>query len=380
MWQTPKAIGPIALFVALIVSGVGIILPADTAYPDDCLAAPNSPAPPGNHWYFRIDWAKKARKCWYFRALGKSGQQLVAQVTSAASARLQLIKPKSASRAAPSATASISTSPAGSAPPVPHLEMLAVELQPAPMIGSGTDQDVERSGRERSSPASSIQGLTLQNVMTQAGLSTPTPAVAALDTTPDAVEQSWRESSRTSIPQALASQEGATPKLTAPDEDMGVDSVRPKDDAPAADNAESHERLFQICVSFLSSQFHGLMALGHEWKIGGILALLVLTFGLPVAGILRLVAMKIVLQRRKLVIDHSAPNLTDNQDQHERRDDQRQQESDLTDSLQTEKSSVARPRNSAPETSRTARREFEVVYAWAQLSAELSSENYTKNR
>ena len=143
--------------------------------------------------------------------------------------------------------------------------------------------------------------------------------------------------------------------------------------APASDNAESHaKRLFQICVSFLSSQFHVLMALGYKWKIGGILVLLVLTFGLPVAGILRIVAMKIVPQRRN------------NQDR--RRDDQRQQESDhyqqeldLTDSLQTEKSSAARPRNSAPETSRTARRDVEVVYAWAQLSAKLSSQNSTKN-
>jgi hypothetical protein len=60
MWQTPKAIGLIALFVAVIVSGVGIVMPADTAYTDDCLAAPNSPAPQGNHWYFRIDRAKNA--------------------------------------------------------------------------------------------------------------------------------------------------------------------------------------------------------------------------------------------------------------------------------------------------------------------------------
>ena len=50
--------------------------------------------------------------------------------------------------------------------------------------------------------------------------------------------------------------------------------------APASDNAESPaKRLFQICVSFLSSQFHAFRALSHKWKIGGILALLVLTLG-----------------------------------------------------------------------------------------------------
>jgi hypothetical protein len=84
-------------------------------------------APEGNRWYFRIDWAKK-RKCWYFRALGQSGQQVVAQSTSAseASARLQSIKPKPASKAASSASGSISTSPAGSAPPL--------RSQAAPMV------------------------------------------------------------------------------------------------------------------------------------------------------------------------------------------------------------------------------------------------------
>ena len=333
MWQTPKAIGLIALFVAVFVSGVGIVMPADTAYTDDCLAAPNSPAPQGNHWYFRIDRAKK-RKCWYFRVLGDSGQQMVAQAASAASSRLQSIKAKAALKAAPSAGAS---TPAGSTPPVPHLEMLAVEPQSAPMIGTRTDEDVEPSGRESSSPASpNPQGLALQNAMTQATLSNPTPAVAALDTTSEAVEQSGRGGSRASSnPQALAFQ-----------------------DAPASDNAESPaKRLFQICVSSLSSQFHAFIALGHKWKIGGILALLVLIIGLPVAGILRGVAMKIVRRHRKLVTDHSAPNLIDNQDRHGRRNDQRQQDSeryqqecDLADGFQTEKSYTARARNSAPET------------------------------
>ena len=263
MWQTPKAIGLIALFVAVIVSGVGIVVPADTAYTDDCLAAPNPPAPQGSHWYFRIDRAKK-RKCWYFRVLGNSGQQMVAQAASAASPRLQSIRPKSALKAAPSASAS---TPAGSTPPVPHLEMLVVEPQPAPVIGTRTYEDVEPSGQESSSPASpNPQGLTLQNATPQASLSNPTPAVAALDTTSEAVEQSGREGSRASLnPQALAFQESATPKVTSPAEDTGVVSVRPKAD-PASDNAESPaKRLFQICCPFYPANF---MHSG-PWAING---------------------------------------------------------------------------------------------------------------
>jgi hypothetical protein len=82
-------------------------------------------------------------------------------------------------------------------------------------------------------------------------------------------------------------------------------------------------------VSFLSSQQHAFIALGYKWKIGGVLALLILTFGLPVAGILCGVAMKIVPRRRgRIIIDRFAPNLIDNQDQHERREDQPQRDSE----------------------------------------------------
>jgi hypothetical protein len=347
MRQTPKPIGPVALFAALIISGVGIIVPVKTAHADDCLAAPNSPAPQGDHWYFRIDWATK-RKCWYHRALGQSEQQVVAQATSMASDRSQSIIPKSASKANPSASASTSTSPAGSAPPLPYLELLAVELHPAPMIGLRTDEDVERRGQEGSSLASAVpQALAVRNATTQADLFNPA-AIVALDTTPDAdVERSRREGSgASSIPQMPASQETTMIKATAPAEDTGMVPMGPGANGQASDNVESSaKRLFQICVSFLSSQLDALIALDHKWKSVGVLVLLILTFGLPVAGILRAVAMKIVPRRReRVIIDRPAPNLIDNQDQRERRDGQHrqaseryQQEADLTDTFQKEK-------------------------------------------
>jgi hypothetical protein len=55
----------IALVATLLVwwcAGLGV--PANTARADDCLTAPNSPAPTGSHWYFRPDRAKQ-RNCWY---------------------------------------------------------------------------------------------------------------------------------------------------------------------------------------------------------------------------------------------------------------------------------------------------------------------------
>jgi hypothetical protein len=45
-----------------------IIMPYGTA--DDCLAQPNSDAPQGQHWYYRIDRGTK-RHCWYLKGQGE---------------------------------------------------------------------------------------------------------------------------------------------------------------------------------------------------------------------------------------------------------------------------------------------------------------------
>ena len=63
--QTAKSLGWVALLV--LVTGVNPALPANPAGADDCRSGPNSPAPAGTHWYYRLDWATQ-RKCWYVRA------------------------------------------------------------------------------------------------------------------------------------------------------------------------------------------------------------------------------------------------------------------------------------------------------------------------
>jgi hypothetical protein len=361
--QTQRPVRAIALLATLIVSGVGIGVPTDSAYTDDCLVAPNSPAPPGNHWYFRIDGEKK-RKCWYFRAVGQSGQQAVAQATSASAplARLQSIKTQSAPKAAPAASASMSTSPGGSTPPS---NMPDVKPHSDQMISATSESDVERNEREASSESIS-QAVALPTP--QADVSNPTPMITALDTTLEAdVERSGREGSSASIPQELASQESATPKVITPTENTGVVSVRPRADGQASDNAENTAKgLFQIlrchgCMSLLFNQLHTLIAPDHRWKMTGkgALVLSFLIFGLAVAGTIPGVAMKVVSGRRdRVIVDHSEPNLIEGQFEHERRDDQHQQEwegyqqqSDSTNNFLTERiqSSTARSRNSAPE-------------------------------
>jgi hypothetical protein len=70
----PRPIGSIALVATLLVSGVGIGVPANIARADHCLSAPNYLAPQGSHWYYQLDWATQ-RKCWYLRAFGPPAQQ-----------------------------------------------------------------------------------------------------------------------------------------------------------------------------------------------------------------------------------------------------------------------------------------------------------------
>ena len=74
IWKRARAI---ALLAVLALFGLGIGLPVNTTYAGDCLAAPNSSAPEGSHWYYRIEHATKL-KCWYLHALDEAGQKTVA--------------------------------------------------------------------------------------------------------------------------------------------------------------------------------------------------------------------------------------------------------------------------------------------------------------
>jgi hypothetical protein len=80
--EIPRPLGSIALVATLLVSGVGVGAPANIAGADACLTAPNSPAPQGSHWYYRLDWATQHR-CWYLRAPGQPAQQAAAPATLA---------------------------------------------------------------------------------------------------------------------------------------------------------------------------------------------------------------------------------------------------------------------------------------------------------
>ena len=69
-----NSLGSVATVGSVLLSGILVGPRADTAHADTCLAAPNSPAPVGSHWYYRSDRAN-ARKCWYVRVIGEPAQQ-----------------------------------------------------------------------------------------------------------------------------------------------------------------------------------------------------------------------------------------------------------------------------------------------------------------
>jgi hypothetical protein len=68
------------LLVALLGAGLGAgFARAQNA----CLGAPNAPAPPGSHWYYRTDQSAQ-HKCWYVRPLDQAIQATPAQEKPAA--------------------------------------------------------------------------------------------------------------------------------------------------------------------------------------------------------------------------------------------------------------------------------------------------------
>jgi hypothetical protein len=136
--------GSVALVVALFVSGLSIGATVDTADADNCLEAPNSAAPQGSHWFYRLDRTNQ-RKCWYLRAPGQPAQQAAAPATSTSATPSNSMASQSAPMAAAeSASAPTSITPGGSAQPSPHLKILAVRPRPAPVVGATTDEPVQQ--------------------------------------------------------------------------------------------------------------------------------------------------------------------------------------------------------------------------------------------
>ena len=155
--QVPRAFASIALVATLLISGIGVMAPSTTARADDCLAAPNSPAPQGSYWYYRLDRATQ-RKCWYTRAPGQPAQQLAAPATTGPAASLH-------------STPALSGAPLPhvSAAPSPRVRISAVKPIPPPVRDGTADKTIQQSAQaENPASVAAPQASTLSETRAQA--------------------------------------------------------------------------------------------------------------------------------------------------------------------------------------------------------------------
>jgi hypothetical protein len=272
--EIPRPFGTFGLVAALLMSGVCVTVPARA---EDCLAAPNSPAPQGTHWYYRLDWATQ-RKCWYTRAAGQPVQQ------AAAPTRLARVTPLS--KPAPSGPtpatdgAPMSVSPGDSAPPSPRVKMLADKPTSAQEITATSDKLAQRSANEGNTAPPTIEALAPQ-------------ASTSSQTSPQSAEPS------------------PVPSVTWPDAPPAVAAVQPQ--APVAIPTAALADEGSVDAERIAGGGKPTNNAGMPMIIFPILAL-----GLTAVGIL---SMKIAAaRRRRIVMDHAEPDRVYDQRQHEWRD------------------------------------------------------------
>jgi hypothetical protein len=78
--------GTMAFVSAFLAAGFCASVPANIAFAVDCLTAPNSPAAPNSHWYYRTDRTQQ-RQCWHLQTDNGPSAQGGAQSASEAPAK-----------------------------------------------------------------------------------------------------------------------------------------------------------------------------------------------------------------------------------------------------------------------------------------------------
>jgi hypothetical protein len=133
---------PWTALVAL-VSCVTLAMPANLARADDCRAAPNSPAPAGTHWYYRLEWTTQ-RKCWYVRAPARRTHHAIARRLAPA-----MSVPSDSATVAdvPSLT---TPSPGDVTPPPSPARTSALRAISAPASGAAIDKTHQQSVQDES--------------------------------------------------------------------------------------------------------------------------------------------------------------------------------------------------------------------------------------
>jgi hypothetical protein len=294
-----RLVGLIVFVVTLLVSGIDVGMP-NTARADDCLTAPNSPAPQGTHWYYHVDRTNQ-RKCWYVRATSQPAQQEAAQATSEAAPAAQSHSMPVSSGPMPATTAAsapMSISPGNSAPRLPHVRILAVKPKLVAAISATTDKSVQGSGQEGSTGPSIPEAPAPKastSLQTNAQAAGPAPAAPA----------AWPDVLPT-VATVGAPEPGAVLA------DAGAESVGPKTDTQVPDRTENTARGGEPTINA-----------GMVGPLTATPVLITLALGLVAAGAVTRVVMKIAAARRaSVMIDHPDSDRVDDQWRPERRNDQ----------------------------------------------------------
>lgn len=294
--KTPSAFIPIAFVATLLTSGVGVAAPAETARVDDCLSAPNSAAPQGSHWYYRLDRATK-RKCWYVRALGQPAQQAAAPATIVPATSLHSTPAPSGPNPAPEGPG-VSVGPGEAAAPPPLTEMPAATPKAAPATSATTDQPVQQSAQEDNTGSIPNAPAPQASMSSETGdqAAAPAPFTATVSSATDrAAQQSEQKENTASIQDAPAAPTSMPSETSAPAAAPPAVAWAPlvkavPTDATAATASENAER--------------ATARRGEPTKDTGMpmRMFLALALGLAVIGIVSRVVIKIVTARRVPVI------------------------------------------------------------------------------
>ena len=152
-------------FAILLVSGV-YGMPADTAYADDCLAAPTSSASGESQWLNGV-YVGNVLKCWYLRALGQPEQKIVAQdsSTAAPARRSQLVhRPPAATRkAAPPKTQILIARDYGTRPS-PGVATSTIKTHPSALASVTLEQNTEENAHSPSTQQAMVRNSDVPEV------------------------------------------------------------------------------------------------------------------------------------------------------------------------------------------------------------------------
>ena len=292
----------VLLVATLLTSTVCIAAPANTARADDCLAAPNSAAPSGSHWYYRLDRATQ-RKCWYMRPAGQPAQQAPppAKMARATSSRPT---PAGAGPSPAADGAPVSVTSADTASPPASVESRAVNPTAAPANSATTEKTMDQSGREENTLSIPPPPPSQAHTSTETGDPTAAPAPLTTATVSSATadqpdEQSGQEEKTAQVPDPPAAsatmpQETSAP-TAAPTAWAPLIRAVPSD-SPAANVSDDAKRIDR----------------GDERTNSAgtpLTSLLILALALTAVGILSTGVIKIVAARRaRIVTDGPDPD------------------------------------------------------------------------